>query len=76
MKLIKKIAAIMFAFMMVVSMSCNVKADGAVNNSQGSITIDNAKEVNIFSKYPDNIILRIFFFFNPNICINPISFFL
>ena len=28
MKLIKKIAAIMFAFMMVVSMSCNVKAEG------------------------------------------------
>ena len=27
MKLIKKITAIMFAFMMVVSMSCNVKAD-------------------------------------------------
>lgn len=27
MKLIKKIAAIMFAFMMVVSMSCNVKAN-------------------------------------------------
>lgn len=34
MKLIKKIAAIMFAFMMVVSMSCNVKAAGT-----GKITI-------------------------------------
>lgn len=37
MKLIKKIAAIMFAFMMVVSMSCNVKAAGT-----GKITISPA----------------------------------
>ena len=37
MKLIKKIAAIMFAFMMVVSMSCNVKAAGT-----GKITINPA----------------------------------
>lgn len=51
MKLIKKIAAIMFAFMMVVSMSCNVKADGAVNNSQGSITIDNAKANETYKIY-------------------------
>lgn len=37
MKLIKKIAAIMFAFMMVFSLSTNVKAV-----QTGSITIDNA----------------------------------
>lgn len=44
MKLIKKIAAIMFAFMMVVSMSTNVKAEeGTYNGDNGSITITNAK---------------------------------
>ena len=45
MKLIKKIAAIMFAFMMVVSMSCNVKADGTTattETGEGKITINNA----------------------------------
>lgn len=45
MKLIKKIAAIMFAFMMVVSMSCNVKADEgttATTGEKGTITINNA----------------------------------
>lgn len=43
MKLIKKIAAIMFAFMMVVSMSCNVKADeGTSPTTKGTITINNA----------------------------------
>ena len=45
MKLIKKIAAIMFAFMMVVSMSCNVKAvEGATptTGETGKITINNA----------------------------------
>ena len=43
MKLMKKIAAIMFAFMMVVSMSCNVKADeGSYDDGNGSITITNA----------------------------------
>lgn len=43
MKLIKKIAAIMFAFMMVVSMSCNVKADeGTTTTEKGKITINNA----------------------------------
>lgn len=45
MKLIKKIAAIMFAFMMVVSMSCNVKADEGstpVTGETGKITINNA----------------------------------
>lgn len=43
MKLIKKIAAILFAFMMVVSMSCNVKAEeGAAPETKGTITINNA----------------------------------
>lgn len=44
MKLIKKIAAIMFAFMMVVSMSCNVKADEGTTptTGKGTITINNA----------------------------------
>lgn len=46
MKLIKKIAAIMFAFMMVVSMSCNVKAAGT-----GKITIDNAKNDETYTIY-------------------------
>ena len=41
MKLIKKIAAIMFAFMMVVSMSCNVKANDTTTTT-GTITINNA----------------------------------
>lgn len=44
MTLIKKIAAIMFAFMMVVSMSCNVKADDTTTatTEKGKITINNA----------------------------------
>lgn len=43
MKLIKKIAAIMFAFMMVVSMSYNVKAEkGSYGDGDGSITITGA----------------------------------
>lgn len=44
MKLIKKIAAIMFAFMMVVTMSCNVKADEGTTatTEKGTITINNA----------------------------------
>lgn len=46
MKLIKKIAAIMFAFMMVVSMSCNVKADegttATTETGEGIITINKA----------------------------------
>lgn len=43
MKLIKKIAAIMFAFMMVFSLSTNVKAkSGTSTNTKGSITITNA----------------------------------
>lgn len=45
MKLIKKIVAIMFAFMMVVSMSCNVKAvEGTTpttETGEGKITINN-----------------------------------
>lgn len=43
MKLIKKIAAIMFAFMMVFSLSTNAKAE----TLQGSITINNAKKVKL-----------------------------
>lgn len=44
MKLIKKIAAIMFAFMMVVSMGCNVKADEGTTTTEetGTIKINNA----------------------------------
>lgn len=45
MKLIKKIAAIMFAFIMVFSLSTNVKADDSNEGTQstvGSITINNA----------------------------------
>lgn len=52
MKLIKKIAAIMFAFMMVVSMSCNVKAEeGASPETTGTITIDNAVEGQTYTIY-------------------------
>ena len=54
MKLIKKIAAIMFAFMMVVSMSCNVKADDGSSSSpttKGTITITNAKEGETYKLY-------------------------
>lgn len=43
MKLIKKIAAIMFAFIMVFSLSTNVKAEsGEQNTKKGTITISNA----------------------------------
>lgn len=54
MKLIKKIAAIMFAFMMVVSMSCNVKADEGTTpttGKTGTITITNAKEGETYKLY-------------------------
>lgn len=52
MKLIKKIAAIMFAFMMVVSMSCNVKADeGTSPATKGTITITNAKKGETYKLY-------------------------
>ena len=43
MKLIKKIAAIMFAFMMVFSLSTNVNAEsGKYEDRNGKITISNA----------------------------------
>lgn len=52
MKLIKKIAAIMFAFMMIVSMSCNVKAEeGSYNDGNGSITITNAHPGQTYTIY-------------------------
>ena len=52
MKLIKKIVAIMFAVMMVVSMSCNVKADeGTSSTKKGTITITNAKEGETYKLY-------------------------
>lgn len=47
MKLIKKIAAIMFAFMMVFSLSTNAKAEGTT----GSITITNAIDGQDYSIY-------------------------
>lgn len=52
MKLIKKIAAIMFAFMMVVSMSCNVKAEeGASPETTGTLTINDVKENQTYKLY-------------------------
>lgn len=51
MKLIKKIAAIMFAFMMVVSMSCNVKADEGTTATTGTITIDKAIDGQTYTIY-------------------------
>lgn len=52
MKLIKKIAAIMFAFMMVVSMSCNVKAEeGASPETTGTLTINDVKEKQTYKLY-------------------------
>lgn len=53
MKLIKKIAAIMFAFMMVVSMSCNVKADDTTTatTKKGTITINNAVDGQTYTIY-------------------------
>lgn len=53
MKLIKKIAAIMFAFMMVVSMSCNVKADDTTTatTETGKITINNAVDGQTYTIY-------------------------
>ena len=52
MKLIKKIAAIMFAFMMVVSMGCNVKAvEGTSPATKGTITITNAKKGETYKLY-------------------------
>lgn len=53
MKLIKKIVAIMFAFMMVVSMSCNVKADEGTTatTEKGKITIDKAIDGQTYTIY-------------------------
>lgn len=54
MKLIKKIAAIVFAFMMVVSMSCNVKAEdteGVYGQKDGSITITGALQGQTYTIY-------------------------
>lgn len=52
MKLIKKIAAIMFAFMMVVSMSCHVKADeGTTPETTGTLTINYVKENQKYKLY-------------------------
>lgn len=52
MKLIKKIASIMFAFMMVVSMSCNVKADeGTSTDTTGTLTINDVKENQTYKLY-------------------------
>lgn len=52
MKLIKKIAAIMFAFMMVVSMSCNVKAvEGTSPETTGTLTINYVKENQTYKLY-------------------------
>lgn len=54
MKLIKKIAAIMFAFMMVVSMSCNIKAEdteGVYGQNDGSITITGALQGQTYTIY-------------------------
>ena len=48
MKLIKKIAAIVFAFMMVVSMSTNVSAEGT---KTGTITINNAVDKQTYTIY-------------------------
>lgn len=51
MKLIKKIAAIMFAFMMVFSLSTNVKAQSGDNTRKGSITISNVKNGETYKIY-------------------------
>lgn len=55
MKLIKKIAAIMFAFMMVFSLSTNVKAqtdtNGQYAQNDGKIVIDNAVAGNTYTIY-------------------------
>ena len=51
MKLIKKIAAIMFAFMMVFTLGTNVKAKEGVNQNNGSLTINNAKANETYKIY-------------------------
>lgn len=52
MKLIKKIAAIMFAFMMVFSLSTNVNAEsGKYEDRDGKITISNAVKDQTYTIY-------------------------
>lgn len=52
MKLIKKIAAIMFAFIMVFSLSTNVNAEsGKYEDSDGKITISNAVKDQTYTIY-------------------------
>lgn len=53
MKLIKKIAAIMFAFMMVFTLSSNVNAETVSGDSTetGTITIINAKKDHTYKLY-------------------------
>ena len=56
MKLIKKMLAIMFAFMMVLGMGTNVKAEEtgetqSVQSASGSITINNAVNGQTYSIY-------------------------
>ena len=52
MKLIKKMLAIMFAFMMIVGMGTNVKAEaGETQSTSGSITINNAVKDQTYSIY-------------------------
>ena len=53
MKLIKKMLAIMFAFMMVVGMGTNVKAEGneSTTGTTGTITINNAVDGQTYSIY-------------------------
>lgn len=52
MKLIKKIATIMFALMMVVSIGCNVKADeGTSADTTGTLTINDVKENQTYKLY-------------------------
>lgn len=52
MKLIKKIAAIMFAFMIVVSMGCNIKAvEGTSPETTGTLTINYVKENQTYKLY-------------------------
>lgn len=52
MKLIKKMLAIMFAFMMVVGMGTKVNAEeGAQPNTKGTITVSNVKEGHTYNLY-------------------------
>ena len=52
MKLIKKMLAIMFAFMMVVGMGTKVNAEeGAQPDTKGAITVSNVKEGHTYNLY-------------------------